>query len=571
MCRDMLGEYVTQRIMRLPGLRSSTITWVAVAFCGLLAWTGGAAAAGPENRPLPFPRVATGDSLRAKGDVTRAEAEYRAALEIAKDYQAGTSPREDGICLANYGLARLALLRKQPGAARDLLKSCKDKPKFEGQYLLGMGLAALAEDNLDEAETFLIQGASRMSQTATPGAQPDPLRLEIVYTLVDVAEAKGVPGLAVNHVDEIISLRPNDPAPLIKKGRLLVITRQYDEALKAFSKAVKIDSTSIEAYREVGILFTRAKRPAEAAKALDKLVKYEPTAANYQKLGEANLAARQPAEALAAYEQALKLEPTSDAAQLGLARSASLKGDNERALAAYQAVKDASVLGPEDQENIGRAHLDRKEYPAAREAYLKAVALDSTRTDARYYVGYSYFVEQKFTEAIPYFEARIAADSTWAPAYGNLGIALLQSGQAARGLEMLEKAVQIQPDDSSNRVLLAQALMSQSQFARAATEFQSVIDREPENPDALRGLGYCLLQQGRYNDAIAALSKANSVQPGNVQGMVALAQAHGMAGQLAQAKTIFRQVLAVDPGNSDARDGIDAIDKATPGKKRGGS
>jgi tetratricopeptide (TPR) repeat protein len=522
------------------------------------------------DKPLPYPRIAAGDSLWALGEVDRAEAEYKAGLAIAKDHQAGTTPRDEGICMASYGLARVALARKQPEPARKLLDSCKDKPKFEGQYLLAQGLVAVQMNDLDKAETVLIQAGSRLS-TAPPGPVTDGLRLEVASSLVDLAEAKGVPGLAINYVEEIIALRPNDPRPLIQKGRLLVITKQYDEALAAFTQAVKIDTTSVDAYREVGVLFTRAKKPAQAAQALNRVALLEPTAKNYIALGQAHEAAKQPVEAKAAFEKALALDPASAAAQLGAARGAAKSGDRERALTIYQSLKDPSVLAAEDHENMGRALLDRKDYQAAREAYLRAVAVDSTRSEARYYVGYAYFVEQKYKEAIPYFEARVASDSTWAPAYANLGIALLQSGESARGLTMLQRAMQLSPDDSQSRVIYAQALMSQSQWAAAATEFKGILEKEPENPDALRGLGYCLLNQARYNEAADALARAHAAQPGNVQGMVSLAQAYGMAEQLGRAESVFRQVLAIDPGNSDARQGLEAIEKVNQGKRKGKS
>jgi Flp pilus assembly protein TadD len=82
-------------------------------------------------------------------------------------------------------------------------------------------------------------------------------------------------------------------------------------------------------------------------------------------------------------------------------------------------------------------------------------------------------------------------------------------------------------------------------------------------------MGYCLLAQERYNEAIQALSKAHALSPGNVDGMNALAQAYGFAGQLGQAETVFRQVLAIDPSSSQAKAGIEAIEKATPKKKKG--
>jgi len=525
-------------------------------------------AAAPEGRPLPFPRIAAGDSLLKLGEIDRAEAEYLAGLELAKAFQAGLTPREDGMCLANFGLAQIAVLRKQPDQAEERLDACKSKPKFEGKYLVGLGLVRFAQGRLDEAETTLIQGAARLEQEASPGSPPDPLRLKVAYTLVEISEAKGVPGLAINHLDEVIALVPKDPEPLIRKGRLLVATREYALALAAFSQAVRLDSTAVEAYREVAMLFTRGKDPKKAAQALSRLAKYEPTAANYVALGVALEGARQPAEALAAYEQALALDPASGRARLGLARSASQTGDREKALATYQALTEKDSLTVEDHENIGRALLDRKEYAAARDAYLRAAALDSTRSEARYYLGYTYFVEKNYQAAIPYFEGRIAADSSWAPAYANLGIAYLQVGEVARGIHMLDEAVRREPEGTQGRTLLAQALMSQSQWSRAVAEFQTVLDREPENADAWRGLGYCLLSQGGYNEAVEALGKAHAISPGNVDGMTALAQAYGSNGQLGQAESLFRQVLAIDPGSQPAKDGLEAIEKATKGKKR---
>jgi tetratricopeptide (TPR) repeat protein len=545
------------------------LLWVLAAGLSVFIAGAGATLAVAEDRPLPYPRIAAGDSLLKLGQVDRAEAEYLAGLELAKSFQAGLTPREEGLCLANAGLARVALSRKQADKAEAHLDACKNKPKFEGKYLGLLGLTRHAQGRPDEAQTALIQGAARLDQEATPGSPPDPLRLEVAYAQVEIAEAKGLPGVAVNHLDEVIALAPKDPEPLIRKGKLLVATREYDQALQAFSQAVRVDSTAVDAYREVATLFTRAKKPREAAQAFSRLVKYEPTAANYMALGAAMEGSRQPVEALAAFEKALELEPTSTRARLGVARAAAQSGDKEKALATYQAITAKDSLTVEDYENMGRAHLDRKEYAASRDAYMRAVALDSTRSEARYYVGYTYFVEQKWKEAIPYFEARIKADSSWAPAYANLGIAYLQAGEAARGIQMLEHAVRLEgPEASQSQVLLAQALMSQAQWSRATAEFQAVLARQPENADAWRGLGYCLLSQERYNEAVDALGKAHTLSPGNVDGMNALAQAYGSNGQLGQAESLFRQVLAIDPGSKPARDGLEAIEKINKGRKK---
>ncbi len=520
-------------------------TAILAALCVAVAAPGAGAREGGRDEALAC--AAAGDSLRALGDAVRAEAAYRAALEI-----------DDGVCEAQYGLARLALLEKDVSSAEKFLAAC-DKEKSHALFFLGTGLVRIEQGKLPEAEIALIKAATRFAT--------NPLRAELERVFVTLYEAKGVPRLAIDHLDQLIAVSPGDPAPVLEKGRLLVSIKEYDSALAAFRTAAALDSTLVAPHEEIASLYTRAKRPADAAGELARIAALRGTAADHLALGEAWSGARETAKALDAYRRAADLDPGSDNARLGFARSAFESGERDTALVQYAAVKDSTRLTARDLESIGRARLDRKEYPPARDAYLRAAALDTTRADALFYAGYTHFAERNYAEAIPLFERRIAIDSTSAAAYANLGLCYLQTKNFDRGIEMLEVARRLRPADVQTRLWLAQALAARSLWARAVDEYRAAVAVDSSSAEAWRGLGYSLLNQERYGEAVTVLGRADRLEPRNAQGLVWLAQAYGLTGRLDDAAATFNKVLAIDPSSADAMLGLKEIERVNKGKK----
>lgn len=511
-----------------------------------------------EEREEPYPYARAGDSLFAAGAIDEAEIQYQKALALAKDFQAGTAPREEGLCLANYGLARVALTRDQAAEAEKLLKSCKDKPKFESMYLLGLGLTRQEQGKLDEAESLLIQGASRADQARAGGA-PDRARLEMADTLVSIALAKDLPLIAVERLNDRALLVPSDPTPLIRKGRLLVASKQYDEARDAFGQAIGVDSTATDAYKEIAALYTRAKRPADAAKVLERLANVSPTADNLIAAGGAFEAAGQAQKAAELFGRATTTAPDSQQARLGLARAIYASGDRARAVTIFQSI-DKSLLSGKDWMSVGDALREQKEYTPARQAYMSALERDSTLVDALFYAGQTHYLSKEYAEAIPYYQRRVKIDSTSTAAFTNLGLCYLQTGRTADGVAELRTAVALAPEETRSRLWLAQALAMESKWEESGVEYKKVTEMDPQNAEAWRGLGFVNLSQGRVSQAIELLTKANQLEPENVQGLIWLAQGHAMSENYQTAKSLFGKAISIDPSSQEARQGYQAVD-----------
>ncbi len=534
--------------------------------CLLALGAGSEVRAADADPQVPYALAAAGDSLFALNKIDQAEAEYQKSYEAAKSFQAGTAPREEGLCLANYGLARVALVRGETKDAGKLLKSCKDKPQYEGIYMLGMGLTAYKEGNLDESERLLLQGASRLD-LARGDSPADEVRLEMADSLVSIALAKDLPLIAVERLNERAKLVPGDPAPHVRRGRILEDSKQYEEAVEAYGQAIAVDSTAVEAYRGIAGIYSRAQggKPV-AAKTLERLAIAQPTAENWAAAGEAWMEAGQPQSAAPLFEKAVAAGGPAKA-QVGLARAIYASGDREKAVTIFQGI-DPSALSADDWDAIGKALLEQKDYPQARNAFLKESELDPTRADALFYAGYTHYVSREYAEAIPYFERRIAIDSKSTAAFSNLGLCYLQVGKPEEGIAMLQKAVDLDPDDSRSRIWLAQAYAVQSKWGESAAEYEKVIAMDAESAEAWRGLGFAQLNQNRYGEAIDSLTKADQLEPNNVQGLVWLAQGHGMVEHYDTAASLFRKALSVDPSSQEARQGLQMIDEVTKKQKK---
>ncbi len=529
-------------------------------FLVLWANLGGTIMAAAAEREEPYGYAAAGDSLFELGQIDKAEAAYKQALELAKGFQAGTAEREEGSCLANYGLARVVLTRGEAKEAEKLLKSCRDKPKYEGIYMLGMGLTRLEQGKLDEAEKLLIQGASRIDQ-ARGSNPPDGVRLEMADSLVSISLAKDLPLIAVVRLTERAALTPDDPAPLIRKGRLLLETKEYEEARDAFGEAIKVDSTAVEAYKEIAAIYARAQggKPV-AAKTLERLAAVVPTAENVMAAARAWEDAGQPQKAAELWKQAANIAPDSPQAKLGLARATYASGDRAQAVTIFQSL-DKSQLTGRDWFSVGQALLEQKEYAPAREAYVRAFETDSTLTDALFYAGETHYRAGEYAQAIPFYERRTRVDSTSVAAFSNLGLCYLQAGRGQEGIAVLRTAVELAPEEKRSRLWLAQGLAMQSKWEDSAAEYAKLTQMAPDNADAWRGLGIVRLNQNRFEEAIDLLTKADQLEPNNAQGLVFLAQAHASIGHLETAKSLFGKAISIDPNSQEARQGYQAVDE----------
>jgi tetratricopeptide (TPR) repeat protein len=144
-------------------------------------------------------------------------------------------------------------------------------------------------------------------------------------------------------------------------------------------------------------------------------------------------------------------------------------------------------------DNIGFAHVQKKEYDLAEAAYKKAAEL--APEDAAAYSGLAnvYNAQRKFDLAAE-ASAKATALSTSLSAPGgpgagadalyNEGVILWNGGKVAEAKKQFEAAIQANPSHAEAHYQLGMALVNEGNLAGAATEFETYLKLAPTGPNA---------------------------------------------------------------------------------------
>lgn len=114
----------------------------------------------------------------------------------------------------------------------------------------------------------------------------------------------------------------------------------------------------------------------------------------------------------------------------------------------------------------------------------------------------------KWTEAASCFESVLRLDQRNSDALHLLGVTMSAQGQTAQGIELIRKAVKIQPQFPAAFFNLGNLLRKENLLEDAVSAYQRAISLQRKFPQAYRNLGSTLDLLGRLEDAAAALEKA---------------------------------------------------------------
>ncbi|MBS0170010.1 MAG: tetratricopeptide repeat protein [Nitrospira sp.] len=358
---------------------------------------------------------------------------------------------------------------------------------------------------------------------------------------------------AAHIAKELVATLPSHPAGYLLQGELAVRAGALTQALDRFEQAHRRDGRSLEpilAAGNVAMLLNDAMRAAEWYRlALERhpdSIDVHLARGNYfLAVGDRDTGERE-------FDRALELGRDSEPARLSLVVQHLAHGRQERAMRelgevvrALASIKGRALLAELFLET-GRVEEGRAE--------IRELAGKTFRDPATLYLqGRLAMVEHRWTDARLLLSEAIAVQEAKAGPYLWLGRLELLEGRAAKGEALLERAVQLDPDNPVGHLALAELYVRQERYDRAAGESLEVLRRQPGHLQAALIYGDAHVGRDRWREAELVYQAMCTQLPGNPIGYRKMGQLAKKQGLTAKAVTWYAQAVAREEHDVDLR------------------
>jgi cellulose synthase operon protein C len=439
----------------------------------------------------PLPLNLRGMVLMAKNDVPAARTAFQKALEIDPIFFAATA-----------NLASLDMRENKPDDAKKRYETLLQKDPKNTQALIA--LASLNSRTGGSKESTLDY--LRRAKAASPGAIPailalsnfymenrlpreaipvlqegltaNPNRLELLDVLGSAYLQLNDRQQAMDTFDRMVKVNPTSSALQYRMGELRASIRDDNGAYQNFKRASDLQPKAIEPKIAMASMLLRQGKTAEAKAIAGQLQKETGnSAAGLTLEGDLLSVEKKWAEASASYRKAFALEKT-----------VSIGVKLHQAYVRADKVADADALladwfktAPNDvamRLYAGEHEIARQRWAEAVKHYDNVLKIDPKHTAALNNVAWA-LNKLKDPRAIGLAEQAYALAPQTPAVIDTLGYLLMESGNTARGIELLRQAVGLAPKVSEYRLHLAEALSKAGDKAAARKELDLVLKDSP--------------------------------------------------------------------------------------------
>jgi putative PEP-CTERM system TPR-repeat lipoprotein len=435
-----------------------------------------------------------------KGDLALARAQFDRALQADPTFFPA--------------VANLALLDLQAGdvaAARRRYEAVLQKDKNQVQAMLGLAdLAGRERGKEAEAQEWIKRAKAANAESRAP-----------VQAEIDLYRRSGQLDKALAVAMEQRKLRAADPDALETLGKLLIAMGHTKDAVAVFADRTALLPNSAEAFYDLGNARMAAADPAGAADSLQRAVRLNPRYPEARALlvaaelaqdravraltvarevqndmpkaplgyvleGDVLMATRKPAQATVLYEKAYGLHKSGFVAtRIYDAWADAGKPDVGEARLKEWLAQDPSDIA--SRRHLAYGRIQRGKYAQAIEQYK--FVLDKQPDDRLALNNVAWAMNKLKDPAAVRFAQRAydlkPDDGAIADTYATI---LIDSGDLAKGLAILQKAVADAPGNREVRLHLAQTLAKSGDKAKAIGQLEIVLGsgtRFPQESEAL--------------------------------------------------------------------------------------
>lgn len=196
---------------------------------------------------------------------------------------------------------------------------------------------------------------------------------------------------------------------------------------------------------------------------------------------------------------------------------------------------------------LGLAHLQERDYAAARMALIRAIALKPDDAEAIGHMGFLLKAEGDLAGAAAGYRQVLAASPKCAEAYNNLGAVLLEQGRLDEALDSYRRALEVKPGFVKAYFNLTIALRKCGRLDEALDVCHRALTCNPDNAEAHHHLGTVLVDLGEWDAALVSFRRALEMKPNHAPAHNNVGYVLQQQGQLEAALASYRRAVALNP------------------------
>lgn len=420
----------------------------------------------PDN---PLPHTLRGTVLLAKGDMAGGRKSFEKALAIKPSYFPAAA-----------SLAALDINDKKPEEAKKRFEAVlAADPKSVQAGLALAELSARSGANADEVAALIGKVIQANPVEPTPrlaligfhlqnkdtkkavaaaqdavAAMPD--RVDMLNALARAQEAAGDTNQALATYGKLIQLMPGSPQPYVRMAEINLAAKDKSSAMRNLRKALELKPDFLAAQRGLIALYLDSQNVAEAQRIVADVKKQRPNEAiGFLFEGDVAASRKDWSAAVAAYKAGLKLVPSSELA----IRAYAVLNESGNSSEAEKFATGWLTDHPDDagfRMAMAESAMARKDYAVGVRHYQALLQKQPNNPVLLNNVAWA-LGQLKDPKALDYAEKanRLAPDQ---PAImETLGSLLVEKGNTARGVELLQKALEKAPESNTLKLSMARA------------------------------------------------------------------------------------------------------------------
>jgi len=298
------------------------------------------------------------------------------------------------------------------------------------------------------------------------------------------------------------------------KGLAQVQKGESEAAIAEFTKVIKLDSESANAFVNRGKAHANMGALDEAIADYDKAIALEPDnemAYNnrcFTQVGRRNFDA-----AIADCDKTIAIRPNFAYAYNNRGQAFASQGKIDKAFADY----DKSIAFDGENifayENRGNLRIEVRNWDGAIADFEKSITINAKSAVAYNGRGLARYYKGELDQALADFDKALSLEPNLAITYNNRALALAGKGNVDQALADYEKSIALNDKDGlvyTNRGYLRQ---QKGDSSGALADFDKAVVLNPKSADAYNGRGLSRLTNEESDQAIADFDKAIAISP----------------------------------------------------------